>query len=299
MALRTLVATGAVLAALAGCSSTTSPDASTEPTSPDAALSTADGDAATPSADGDGATATADGDVCPEQKIQDEAELARFVSFGPVTAAQDEGADFYDKEWRYYVPVTVTNPLDVTCVIVPFLVANGSDGGQVTDGASLTLDPGATAELQLLDLHHGFDFTADTQDATPTEQLTIHTESVRLARPYDFYDADFVFGEITGGRGEEVLPVTITKNAIKPGMPDSAGGDEVDIQGLDADGTVVATFLAREAVTIEVGETETVEMPATIASARNKNSRAYQPASTLEDIVEYRVVRYEPTFVDK
>ncbi|WP_093376330.1 hypothetical protein [Flavimobilis marinus] len=241
-------------------------------------------------------------DACPDQKIEDTAEIERFVTIGEVTAGDDEGADFYGKEWRHYVPVTMTNPLDVTCAIGVLLVADGSDGSQVTDGGTFVLAPGASTDVQLLDLENSFEFTADTQDAPATEEITVSAPYVRSAPVYDYYDADFTFGEITGEPGAELLPVTITKKAVKPGVPEAVGAirfDDFDIQGIDADGTVVATFQAIKSVAIEVGETTTFELPATTAAARNTDFRAYHPASVLDDIVEYRAVRYQPKVMEE
>ncbi|GHG46111.1 hypothetical protein GCM10011331_05960 [Flavimobilis marinus] len=261
------------------------------------------GSASVPSASSSASPESPAPDLCPDQDtITDAGEIATFAVVGEATAAQDEAAEFHGQTWRRFLPLTVTNPLDFTCKINVVVSVTGSDDGYVDGGGTVVLGPGETAELQIFDLDSTFEFEGDTEDAAPAETLTPTVHQVSTGPVYDYYDAEFEFGEITGEGAEAVLPVTVTKNAIRDGVPEAAGlksRDVLYIDGLDASGAAVARFMVTAEPAPEVGSSQTYEVPATIAGNYDNAGRAFQPLSATENIVEYRVSAFQPLLIEK
>lgn len=261
------------------------------------------GSASAPSASGSATGEAPAADLCPSEAYTEAADVARFAEAGPVAGAQDEGAAVHGTTWRHYVPLTVTNPLDVTCAIKVLVGTEGSGGAYFSGGGAAVLQPGETAELQLFDLESGVTFDGDAQDAAPSETLTSAAGRVTLRPVYeDYYDADITFGEITGEGADAVLPVTVTKNGVRDGVPAATGANRMDefyFEGLDGSGAVVARFEIPAVAALDVGQTATYEVPATIAgSFENENGRAYQALDATEGITEYRVVMYQPEVLE-
>ncbi|PFG36383.1 hypothetical protein ATL41_1101 [Flavimobilis soli] len=242
--------------------------------------------------------------LCAEETV---ADPASFATAGEIVAVQDEMSEAAGTSWRRYVPVTVTNPGTATCRVKAFVTVEGDGGAYEVDTADVVLEPGATANVQLFNLDDVVEFDGDTEGGQPVEQLTIAVQEVATWPVYDYYDADVEFGAVSGEGADAVLPVTITKKAVRDGVPAPYGltpQDDVYIQGVDASGAVVAHFSAWALEAIEVGETTTYEIPATIAARYDYEkdpefpSYAYQGLSATEDVAEYRVVRFEPAFLE-
>lgn len=284
---RSLVAASAVGLLLVGCSDDPAPTVSGTPGSASTTVP--------------GATTDAPADLCPVEDLTDPADVARFASASGIAAAQDEAAEAIGKTWRHYVPVTLTNSLDTTCMVKAFVTIEGSGGAYQSQAGLVVLEPGATAEIQLFDVEAVVDFDSDAQEAKPVEELTVTVQRAATWPVYDYYDADFEFGEISGEGAAAVLPVTVTKKGIREGVPEAAGLSRKDgfyVEGVDASGAVVARFEMTAAEALEVGASETYEIPATIAGSYDTAARAYQALDATATVAEYRVVLYQPEVLD-
>ena len=162
----------------------------------------------------------------------------------------------------------------------------------------IPLKPGQTYSLQVFDLEDGVDFSADSESATPTTPIEIEytVTRKRIASP-GYYDADITFGAIQGSGAETVLPTTITINGVAEGEPKRAATSQEDyliMNGLDAQGDVVASVWLTVFPVIDAGETRVVNVP---LGGGNSSGVSYvmNPASDFLKAVSFEVVEFSPS----
>ena len=280
---------GVVLVAMAGCSgSEAKVEDPTKSASPQSSTS----------APTDGESVAAGGDQCAEKKADDDVE----VSFGEMAAASDEWAAEMGRQWRHYYPLTVTNVSDETCLFIVSVAAHFDKRPSQYEDVSISLEPGQTYTAQVFELEGSVDFTDDSEAATPTKPVEIeyNGSTKRLPLP-DYYDADITFGEIEGSGGETVLPVTITINGVADGQPERAASSPDDIlfvNGLDAQGNVVAATSIKIEPVIESGETRVINMP--LGGGTSSGTRmVLNPVSDFLKAVSFEVVEFKPTAIKR
>lgn len=237
------------------------------------------------------------GDLCPSVDNLRDDTITSYASFGDIVGFDDEVAERVGTTWRHSIPVTLTNPISAQCMIQVGITVTGSGGSYMEDSVVAVLDAGASVNIQAFALEREFEFESDTKDASPTEDLDIKVSWVQTSPVYDYYDADLKVEPLTGEGGDTLLPVSVVKRGTNDGMPKAFGIMSTDflyVVGLDASGTVVASFYTSQAEFINSGETGTINLPATYAGAWNGGGKAFQGLAALEDVAEYKVVAYQP-----
>lgn len=211
------------------------------------------------------------------------------VTFGKISAASDEWASSIDRTWRHYVPVTVTNRMEVPCIFDMWLDGAVEGGRTANEDLTVPLLPGESYSFQAFDLEEMVEFTADSKEAKPAAQVTPSVNLVTRDPYLDYYDLTTEVGKVEGKGGDATLPVTLTLNGLKPGMPERTGlsKDDLFVLGLDADGTVVT----KASATIDpftLGETRTIDLQVGGGSSSG-DVRNQMPVATYDDVVTWHV----------
>ncbi len=280
---KTILATGAVLAVLTGCSDG---EAKVEPTG---GTSTGGGSTATSAEPGGNAW-------CDEGEATDDVE----VTFGDMAAASDEWAESIDREWRHYFPVTVTNSSDKPCVYSLQIDATVEGGDTANEDFSVALEPGQTYHGQVFDLEELVEFSGDAQDATPTAPVTPAVYRVgRSPLLVDYYDAQLEIEGVEGKGGDAMLKGSVTMVGTKDGVPArlaSAKEDNLIVHGLDAQGDIVLT--GRTTIDpVPDGETVEIEMP--IGGGDSSEwVRKQEPLSAFDSVVTWEIGLFQPVFTE-
>ncbi|MBI9115939.1 hypothetical protein [Sanguibacter suaedae] len=232
---------------------------------------------------------------CEQGDVTDELE----VTFGEMAAASDEWAEDLDREWRHYFPVTITNVSDKPCVFIVKLDAAVEGGDTGNEDLTIPLDPGQSYHAQAFDLEVLTEFSGDSEDATPTSDITPSVYSLSRAPLLDYYETELdVEGVVgTGATAKLVSHITmIGRNAQMPDRIASADDDTVTIVGLDAEGDVIAkgTTVIEP---VEDGETATVE---TLAGGGDSsmNVRNQVPLSNYDDVVTWEIAMLQPVYTE-
>lgn len=233
--------------------------------------------------------ATADSATCDYGHAIDELE----VEFGQISAASDEWSQSLERQWRHYIPVTVTNVSDKPCVFQVFVdgVNADDDGLELRDDLSVALKPGQSYQMQAFNLIAEKD--SEDEPAAPEVAPQLSQEHEMTTRPYhDYYDADLEVEGIVGEGTEAKLVAKVTVNEQNAGMPARVDGakDRIDIHGLDADGNVITKGSA-EIDPPAAGETITIE---TQAGASGHWKDRSGPLSTYDDVVSWEIGRFQP-----
>lgn len=298
--LRTVLAVGAGAAMLAACSGGGDPGPTIAPPTTMPPTSVVAPTIAPPTSPGDGGSGAAPTTNAPEIDTSrwcapgdaDEGDLE--VRFGKVSAASDEWAASIDRTWRHYIPVTMTNRMDVPCVFGVWLDGAVDGGPTANEDLTVPLLPGESYTFQAFDLEEMVDFSGDSKDAKPAAEITPSVNLVTREPYLDYYDLSTEVGELTGKGANAVLPVTLTLNGLKPGMPERTGlaQDELHVLGLDADGTIV-TKASTSIDVLSLREERTVELPVGGGSSSG-DVRNQVPVAAYEDVVSWSVA-LQPT----
>lgn len=211
------------------------------------------------------------------------------VTFGKISAASDEWASSIDRTWRHYIPVTVTNRMEVPCIFDMWLDGAVEGGSTANEDLTVPLLPGESYSFQAFDLEEMVEFTADSKEAKPAAQVKPSVNLVTREPYLDYYDLTTEVGKVEGKGGDATLPVTLTLNGLKPGMPQRTGlsKDDLFVLGLDADGTVVT----KASATIDpftLGETRTIDLQVGGGSSSG-DVRNQMPVATYDDVVTWHV----------
>ena len=293
--LRTVLVAGAGAAMLAACGGGADPGPTIAPPTTMPPTTVAAPTIAPPTAPGDAATGSAPTTNSPELDTTrwcapgdaDEGDLE--VKFGEISAASDEWAASIDRTWRHYVPVTMTNRMDVPCIFGVWLDGAVAGGPTANENLTVPLLPGESYSFQAFDLEEMVDFSADSKDAKPAAKITPSVNLVTRDPYLDYYDLTTEVGKLEGKGGDATLPVTVTLNGLKPGMPERTGLSEDDlfVLGLDADGTVVT----KASATIDpftLRETRTIELKVGGGSSSD-DVRNQMPVATYDDVATWHV----------
>ncbi|MGP7959738.1 hypothetical protein ACTVCO_02870 [Sanguibacter sp. A247] len=282
--LRTVLVAGACAAALAGCTGGGDPDPTAAPPTPPPATTSAP---TTPSAEPTTFEPTIDASQWCAAGDADEGDLE--ASFGKISAANDEWADAMDRTWRHYIPVTLTNTMDVPCTFGVWLDAAVEGAATGNEDLTVPLLPGQSYTFQAFDLEEFVKFSGDTKDATTKAKVTPSINLVTRSAYLDYYDLATEVGDVSGEGAKAVLPVSITLNGVQGGMPDRKGvsKDMVHVLGLDSDGAVITKASAR-IDPLDQGETRQLELP--VGGGTAGDVRNQVPVSVYDDVTSWTVV---------
>ena len=211
------------------------------------------------------------------------------LEFGaPAVATGDEWTESLGRTWRPYVPVTVTNELDVPCMFDLNLDV-AIDGVTGREDVRVPLQPGQSYRFQAFDLSELVEI-ADTKDAVADLKVTTgQTGSQRNPLIDDYYELEAEVGEIEGAGKDAVLPVSVGLGAVRAGMPRHTGSVEyLTVVGLDAQGTVVTKAFHETEGKAQFGGRIDVLIP--VAGGDSSGvTRNQVPLSAYDDVVEYKV----------
>lgn len=290
--LRSLLVAGTCAVVLAGCTTGADPGPTIAPPTtvpaPTIAAPTTPGDASmTPDAAPTTNAPEVDASRWCARGDADEGDVE--VTFGKISASSDEWASSIDRTWRHFIPVTVTNRMDVPCTFGVWL--DGAVDGGATGNEDLTVPllPGESYSFQAFDLEEMVEFSADSKDAKPSAKVTPSVNLVTRTPYLDYYDLTTEVGKVEGKGADATLPVTVTLNGPRPGMPERTGlsQDELHVLGLDADGTVV-TKASTTVDTFTLGETRTIELKVGGGSSSG-DVRNQVAVATYADVVTWHV----------
>ena len=211
------------------------------------------------------------------------------IDFGTPTAATgDEWTAKLGRTWRPYVPVTVTNELDVPCSFELNLRVS-VDGAPAREDLRVPLEPGQSYRFQAFDLSEVVDI-ADTETAVADHEVK-GSEKNSQRRPLieDYYEMEATVGDIEGEGADAVLPVTVEVGDVRPGMPKHTGwSDYLMVVGLDETGDIVAKAFYETPAKVGFGERIDVKIPVAGGYASG-DVRTQTPVSAYDDVVEYKV----------
>lgn len=281
--LRSVLVAGACVAALAGCGGGGDPDPTAAPPTTLPPATTAP---ASPSAEPTTFEPTIDASQWCAAGDAEEGDLE--ATFGKIAAASDEWADAMDRTWRHYIPVTLTNTMDVPCTFGVWLDAAAEGGATGNEDLTVPLLPGQSYTFEAFDLEEFVTFSGDSKDATTKAKITPSINLVTRSAYLDYYDLTSEVGKIAGEGAKAVLPVSITLNGVEGGMPDRKGvsKDMVHVLGLDSDGEVITKASAR-IDPLEQGETRELELP--VAGGSSGEVRNQVPLAVYDDVVSWTV----------
>lgn len=211
------------------------------------------------------------------------------LDFGkPTTATGDEWAESLGRTWRAYVPVTVTNELDVPCMFDLNLDV-AIDGVSGREDVRVPLQPGQSYRFQAFDLTELVEL-ADAKDGVAGHEVTTgQTGSQRNPLIDDYYELEAEVGEIEGEGKDAVLPVSVELGAVRAGMPRHTGSVEyLTVVGLDAQGDVVTKAFHETEGKAEFGGRIDVRIPISGGDSSG-TTRNQVPLSAYDDVVEYKV----------
>lgn len=211
------------------------------------------------------------------------------LDFGEPTAATgDEWAESLGRTWRPYVPVTVTNELDVPCMFDLNLDV-AIDGVSGREDIRVPLQPGQSYRFQAFDLSELIAIP-DTEEAVAEHEVTTgQTGSQRNPLIEDYYELEAEVGEIEGVGTDAVLPVSVELGAVRAGMPRHTGSVEyLTVVGLDSQGTVVTKAFHETEGKATFGGRIDVSIP--IAGGDSSGATRNQvPLEAYDDVVAYKV----------
>lgn len=211
------------------------------------------------------------------------------LAFGTPTAATgDEWTERLGRTWRPYVPVTVTNDLDVPCVFDLNLRVS-VDGSPAREDLRVPLEPGQSYSFQAFDLSEVVEI-ADTETAVADHEI-VTSEKGSQRRPLieDYYEVESSVGDVEGEGADAVLPVTAEVGGVRAGMPKHTGwSDYLMVVGLDAAGDVVAKAFHETENKIAPGQRIDVRIPVAGGYASG-DVRTQTPLSAYDDVVDYKV----------
>lgn len=241
------------------------------------------------------------------------------VTYGEPVAYSDLVAKDADRTWRHEFPVTVKNPSDETC----FFRVRGQfeiEGEWVGKlDRWIALRPQQTARLgdvPVMEELVPFE-PADAKDAKPSKKLEARIRSIEgQAFTPDFYDYDVVSIEprqrgdveyeagIWAMHGSYVLDATVKLNAVDPAgkYPDVEEQlkkpgvmTTIYINGLDADGVVVATWSRVQVVRDDfIFEMQSVGGGETEPGLTARGDVFFQSLEASESVVDYDVLTLQP-----
>lgn len=293
--LRTVLAAGTGVAMLAACGGGADPGPTIAPPTTVPSTSVGAPTIAPPTTPGDGPTSSTAAatdvpvDVSRWCATGDAEQGDLEVTFGEIAAASDEWAASIDRTWRHYVPVTMTNRMDVPCVFGVWLDGAVAGGATANEDLTVPLLPGESYTFQAFDLEEMVDFSGDAKDAKPAATVTPSVNLVTREPYLDYYDLETKVGGVTGSGADAVLQVTLTLKGVKPGVPRRTGlaKDDLHVLGLDAEGTIITKASTRiDALALE--EERTVELRVGGGSSSD-GVRNQVPVATYEDVVSWTV----------
>lgn len=221
------------------------------------------------------------------------------VTFGEPGAAKDEWAADLGLTWRHYIPVTLTNKTDKACrYTVDVALAVDGAAATATEVVSAQLDPGQTFVAQAFDLDTVVKFSADAQDATTSSTVEPSIASVKRAPVLDYYDVSVAVGDRSGSGASTLISADLDFKAVRDGVPDrlpSAKIDYVYLQGLDADGKIVAiTGNSIDEPTVPGKQTVQFAIGGGDSNGYNRN---LMPLSVYDSVVDWQI-RVQPAYTD-
>ncbi|MGO1318571.1 MAG: hypothetical protein ACTMIR_16300 [Cellulomonadaceae bacterium] len=224
------------------------------------------------------------------------------TTFGEMGAASDEWSAAQGRQWRHFFPATVRNVSDAPCLFQVMLVADMEGGEYMYEQVNMALKPGQAYHFQAFDLDEVVEFTADAPDAQPAVALSPRFD-LALQRPLvPVYEADLDVEGVQGEGADAVLvaDITVTSESWQwEARPLSAPQDKLYLNGLDADGDVIARAYA-VIDPPKVGETTRVEIPVAGGSSSGAESgdgdsvRNQVPVSTYADVVSWEIGALQP-----
>lgn len=241
------------------------------------------------------------------------------VSYGEPAAYSDIVAEGFERTWRHELPVTVTNPSEYTCLfhLRGELLVEGERAGVISRWIALRGQQTARlGDVPVLEEVVPFE-PADAEAGEPTVEWEAKINKIRgqeLAP--DLYDFD-VISTVPRQRADAeykagvwkmftsyVLDTTVRLNAVDPAgkYPDI---DEslktpgvmttIYINGLNADGDVVATWMRSQVVRDEfVFEIPSVGGGEIESGLTQRGDVFFQSLEAVESVVEYDVVTMQP-----
>lgn len=223
------------------------------------------------------------------------------TTFGELTAASDEWSAAMGVQWRHYYPMTITNVSAATCFFRVGAEALIDGEREQLEEVNVVLRPGQSYSLQVFELA-GDLLTADSPTATPVVPIEpSHVISYKRYFHMGIYDADFTFGAIEGSGATATLPLTITYRGLSEGWPKRASSstdDNLWVNGLDAQGNVVATVAATIDPLFTDEETRVIHLPVgggTSSGIRYNN----HTEADFRSAVSFEVVDWSPSAVHR
>lgn len=241
------------------------------------------------------------------------------VEYGDPEAHSDIVAEGFDRTWRHGLPVTITNVSDQTCMFLVRgqLLVEGERAGLVMRQIALRPQQVATlGDVPVMEELMAFE-PADAEAGKPTVDwdVTIRRIEGQELAP-DFYDYDIVSiephqrsdAEYTAGIWpmfkSYVLNTKVKLNAVDPEgkYPDVEESlktpgvmTTIYINGLDADGVVVATWTRTQVVRDEfIFEIPSVGGGEVESGLTQRGDVFFQSLDAVESVVEYDVVTVQP-----
>lgn len=243
------------------------------------------------------------------QILRSDEDVKPYLAVGePGAAFAPEG--YFDRDYEYFVPVTITNPTSGACAIhARYLVVDSVLETGADTSIQVILLPGQSIETQRIALNRDYALTGDGPEDGPANPLDIDLGEL-ITDPFasDYYDADYTLSDVTGERPDRHLKLTVTKRGLGPGAPAGAKpatGEILAVQGYDASGALV-TGVTLHIAPIADGTTTVFEIPlepnSSFSQRTQKNlahrytSEVWRYGDDLDKVVRYEVLGMEPAF---